>query len=70
MEFNAYTYTKKEDAEKDIARCDLFWGFPIEGTETTAQIVPFSGGFYIVADNMTLPVLGDNFITLEHEDNV
>lgn len=69
MEFNAYIYDSLEAAQVALQQCDDYYGFPIEATETTAQINQYGDKWYIIADEMTINVLGDGFklITLSND---
>ena len=71
MEFNAYIFDTYEAAEATVQQCDDYYGFPIEATETTAQINQYDGKWYIIADELTKNVLGDGYklITLSNEQN-
>ena len=71
MEFNAYIFDTYEAAEAAVQQCDDYYGFPIEGTHTTAE--PFKKGekWLIFADELTIPVLGNNYYEVEiHTEEV
>jgi hypothetical protein len=67
--FNAFLYDTYEAAQSALQQCDDYYGFPIEGTHTTAEIEPYNEQFFIRADEMTINVLGENFITLANDEN-
>jgi hypothetical protein len=59
--FNAFLFDTYEAAKSALQQCDKFYGFPIEGTHTTATIEPYNDQFYIRADEMTIKVLGNEY---------
>jgi hypothetical protein len=70
--FNAYIYDDYAAAQAAVQQCDDFYGFAIECTHTTADILPYGEKYYIIADTMTIPVLGENYelINIQNENNL
>jgi hypothetical protein len=65
MVCKVYEYLTLGECQEAIDICDNNRGFPIEGTLTTAQPIQWDDKFYLIADSMTRPPLGEGWIEKE-----